>query len=330
MLSKKLNKILAVTAALSLMIGTLTACNSTDTNGASGEVNFPDKTVSLLVWGSPGGGSDVFGRTLARAAETPLGTPVVVENKPGGGGATAMAYLSGQNPNGYNLLAVTTNLVLTPLTKDTPNTYADFDPIIMIGRDATMTVAKTGGEIQSIEDIVKIGKERNIKWGTFGVGTSDHVSAAIFQKQTGIKVDFIPYDGGGEAMTALLGGHIDLLNGNPSEVSGQLEAETLKAIGVYSEARLEDYSDVPTFSENGYDILVETWRGIVSSKGVDEKVKQILFEGFEEALNDPAMEDYFKKNNIIKDVKKGEEFFNFIEAQNQFYTETLTEMGIIK
>ncbi|HHW01401.1 MAG TPA: tripartite tricarboxylate transporter substrate binding protein [Thermoanaerobacterales bacterium] len=294
------------------------------------KINFPEKPISLVVWGSPGGGSDVFGRTLAKAAEPILGKPIVVENKPGGGGATAMAYLASQKPDGYTLLAVTTNYVLTPLTKNTPNTYKDFDPIIMIGRDATMTAVRAGGEIKSIEDLVTIGKNKNLKWGTFGVGTTDHVAAALFQKATGIKVDFVPFEGGGEAMAALLGGHVDVLNGNPSEISSQLEAGQLKGIGVFSAERLQDYSDVPTYKEKGYDIIVETWRGIVAPKGVPEEIKGVLFEGFKKALDDPVMKDYYKKNNIIEEIKNGNEFYDFIEQQNEFYKKTLTEMGLIK
>lgn len=323
---------LIVLVVLSVIVFTV-SCGSQKTEHQEQQeqkISFPEKPINLVVWGSPGGGSDVFGRTLAKAAEPILGKPVVVENKPGGGGATAMAYLAGQKPDGYTLLAVTTNYVLTPLTKKTPNTYKDFDPVIMIGRDATMTAVKADGNIKSLEDLVAAGKEKNLKWGTFGVGTTDHIAAAIFQKNTGIKVDFVPFEGGGEAMAALLGGHIDVLNGNPSEISGQLQAGQLKGIGVFSPERLVDYKDVPTYKEKGYDIIVETWRGIVAPKGVPEEVKKVLFEGFKKALDDPAMKDYYKKNNIIQEVKNGQEFYDFIEQQNEFFKNILTEMGLIK
>ncbi|MBB6218573.1 tripartite-type tricarboxylate transporter receptor subunit TctC [Anaerosolibacter carboniphilus] len=333
MLSMKKVRVLSIALVILMLALMATGCSSpTGSQGGSEEskVKFPEKPVNLVVWGSPGGGSDIFGRTLAKAAEPILGKPVVVENKPGGGGATAMAYMAGQKADGYATLAVTTNLVLTPLTKGTPNTYQDFDPIIMVGRDATMAAVKADGYLQSIEDVVKAGKERRLKWGTFGIGTTDHVAAAIFQKQTGIQVDFVPFDGGGEAMAALLGGHIDVLNGNPSEIAGQLEAGQLKGIGVFSPERLEDYKDVPTFKENGQEIIVETWRGIVAPKGTPEEVKTVMYEAFKKALDDPAMVDYYKKNNIIKDAKNGQEFYSFIEEQNEFYKKTLTEMGIIK
>lgn len=332
MFKLKIFRLCLITLVVLSVIVFTVSCGSQKAESQKQEqkISFPEKPISLVVWGSPGGGSDVFGRTLARAAEPILGKPIVVENKPGGGGATAMAYLAGQKPDGYTLLAVTTNYVLTPLTKNTPNTYKDFDPVIMIGRDATMTAVKADGNIKSLEDLVAAGKEKNLKWGTFGVGTTDHIAAAIFQKNTGIKVDFVPFEGGGEAMAALLGGHIDVLNGNPSEISGQLQAGQLKGIGVFSPERLEDYKDVPTYKEKGYDIIVETWRGIVAPKGTPEEVKKVLFEGFKKALDDPAMKDYYKKNNIIQEVKNGQEFYDFIEKQNEFFKNILTEMGLIK
>ncbi|MBV1756690.1 MAG: tripartite tricarboxylate transporter substrate binding protein [Dethiosulfatibacter sp.] len=302
-----------------------TAAGST----AAAELKFPEKPVNLVVWGSPGGGSDIFGRTLGKVAEGILGKPIVVENKPGGGGATAMAYIAAEKADGYTSLAVTTNLVLTPLTKGTPNNFEDFDPVIMIGKDATMTIANFEGEFQSIEDILRIGKERTLKWGTFGIGTTDHVAAAILEKLTGITVDFVPFDGGGEAMAALLGGHIDLLNGNPSEVASQIEAEQLRGLGIYSEQRLVKYNDVPTFMENGYDIVVETWRGIVVPKGTPEDVKNKLYESFKAALDDPIMVKYYEDNDIVKEILNGSDFNNFIIEQNEFFKTTLTEMGIM-
>jgi len=330
--SKKLH-FLTVAVMLLCTIVFTASCGSQKadvSNQDEQKVNFPEKAINLVVWGSAGGGSDVFGRTLARATEQVLGKPIVVENKPGGGGATAMAYLAGQKPDGYTLLAVTTNYVLTPLTQKTPNTYQDFDPIIMIGRDATMTVVKAGGGIKSIEDLITAGKNKTLKWGTFGVGTTDHIAAAIFQKDTGIKVDFVPFEGGGEAMAALLGGHIDVLDGNPSEISSQIQAGQLKGIGIFSSERLEDYTDVPTYKEKGYDIIVETWRGVVAPKGTPEEVKNILYDGFNKALDDPVMKDYYKKNNIVKEIKNGQDFYSYIEEQNEFFKNTLIDMGLIK
>lgn len=323
MLKKK--RLLAMLLVLALMISVVgVGCSSED--DAS---NYPDKPVNFMVWGSPGGGSDIFGRTLGRAAESHFGKPFVVENKPGGGGATAMAELSQRDPDGYSALAVTTNLILTPLTKDTPNNYEDFDPVIMIGTDATMIVANAGGEFQSVEDVIEIGKERTLKWGTFGIGTTDHVAAAMLAEMAGIEVDFIPFDGGGEAMASLLGGHIDLLNGNPSEVANQIEAEQLIAVGIFSEERLGKYSDVPTLKEKGYDILVETWRGIVVPKGTPQEIKDKLFDAFLKAVEEDEMVQYFDQNDISKKIKNGSEFLEFIESQQVFFQDILTEMGII-
>lgn len=307
----------------------LSGCSSNSGTTTAAGSKYPEKPVNLVVWGSPGGGSDIFGRTLGKAAESILGKPIVVENKPGGGGATAMAFLAAEKADGYTSLAVTTNLVLTPLTKGTPNNFEDFDPVIMIGKDATMTIANFEGEFQSLEDVIRIGKERTLKWGTFGIGTTDHVAAAIFEKLTGITVDFVPFDGGGEAMAALLGGHIDLLNGNPSEVASQIEAEQLIGLGIYSEERLVKYSDVPTFTEFGYDIIVETWRGVVVPKGTPDDVKSKLYESFKAALEDPSMVKYYEDNDIVKEVLNGSEFNSFIIEQNEFFKTTLTEMGII-
>lgn len=324
-------KYIASIVMILCMLLIATACGSkTSKKEETPEISFPEKPITLLVWGSPGGGSDVFGRTLAKASESILGKPVVVENKAGGGGATAMAYLVGQKSDGYTVLAVTTNLVLTPLTKNIPNTYEDFDPVIMVGKDATMTAVKANGNIKNLEDLITLGKEKTIKWGTFGVGTTDHVAAAILQKDTGIKVDFVPFEGGGEAMAALLGGHIDVINANPSEISDQIEAEQLAGIGIFSPERLEDFQDVPTYKEKGYDIIVETWRGVIAPKGTPDEVKSILYEAFKGALEDDGMKGYYKKNNIIKDVKDGEQFYKFIEEENNFYKDILSEMGLIK
>lgn len=326
---------------LCLILLTIAGCGSTQNTqnstqsgtqaNESSKLDYPTKPVEFVIWASPGGGSDIFVRNLAKAAEPYMPQPFVPINKPGGGGATGMAYTATKPADGYTLLAVTTNLVLTPALGNVEYTYEDFDPIARIGLDATVIVSKADGPIQSIDDLIMYAKDKgNINWGTFGVGTSDHVASAKFAKMAGINASYVPFEGGGDAIAALMGGHVDVISDNPSEVADQVTAGILKIIGVFSENRWDAFPDVPTLKETGFDINVETWRGVVAPKGTPPEIISYLDEVLQKAMEDEAFLKYLSDNMVKPAYMSSDEFRKFIEEQDIFYRQELKDLGLVK
>lgn len=295
---------------------------------AKGE--YPTKSVEMVAWASPGGGSDRMCRTFAKSVEGILPQTMYVVNKKGGSGAVGMAYVQGRPADGYTVLGVTNNLVFTPLTRpEFKYTYKDFEPIIMWGFDAkTLTVA-TSSPYKTIDDLVKAAQRKpgKVKIGTFGTGTDDHIMGYLLGKEAGVKFGFVPFDSGGELVAALLGGHIDAQVAEVIEVKAQMEAGKVHILAVGTEQRLADLPDVPTLQEKGWNVVVPKFRGLVVKKGTPDKIVAYLISRSLKAIQTPTFKNYLKRSLIEPYFLVGEGFEELIREQVDQFGTVLKTLG---
>ncbi len=293
---------------------------------------FPVKPIELVAWAKPGGGSDIFCRSLAKSAEKVLPVPLVVINKAGGSGAVGMAYEANQPADGYTVLAVTSNLVLTPNTGGSQQTYRDFVPIIRVGIDLEVLYVRTDSPYKTVKDLLEDAARRpgQIKFGLFGTGTIDHLVAYSLSKQAKVKFSYIPFTGGGEVMTSLLGGHVDAIVGNPGEVAAQVEAKQIRPLAVASGKRTGAFPEVPTFTELGYPIVYEQLRGLVAPKGTPPEVVKALHDMFKKVMEQPSFVNYMKGEGIEPAYMNGDDFLKFIANEDRKAAETLEDLGLKK
>lgn len=293
--------------------------------------DYPSKPIEWVIWASPGGGADIFTRSLIRVFEPLTGATFVPVNKSGGGGAVGMAYTASKPADGYTLLSVTTNYVITPTLGKSPKGPKDFEPIARLAMETSCLAVKADSPWQTFEDFVKYAKEKgSTSIGIFGIGTQDHVGGSVLAKAADIKVRWVPFEGGGDGNAALLGGHIDAMINNPSELAEQLASGQMRLLGVFSDERWPFNPDVPSFKEQGYDAVIWQWRGIVAPKGTPETVLDYLDDICQKAIETEAFAAYLKDNELLAAFLDKDGFKKFIDEQLELYETQLTELGLKK
>ena len=295
---------------------------------------FPDKPITLIVHASAGGGSDIFARTLAAAFEKDkiLPQPVVVENKPGGSGAIAFAYVAGKKGDPHFLLTAVTSFLTTPILRKLPVGYKDFTPIANFAFDDYMLIVRTDAKYKSMRDVVEDAKARpqKITVGGTQLGSSDSVCAYLIEKAAGVKFNYVVFNSGGEVNAALLGGHIDLAVANPGEALELSRAKKVRSLGVYSEKRLEDAPDVPTMKEQGIDAIYVQNRGLVAPGGIPADARKVVEEAMLHYTKTDAFKKYVKDNMLSTAWMDGATFGSWLDREHARYADLLKEMGLLK
>lgn len=315
---------LAAAAAIVALLG----CS--DMDSARLQDRYPSKPIELVAWAAPGGGSDRMCRIFARAAEGILPHRTYVINKSGGGGSVGMAYVQSRPADGYTLLGVTNNLVFTPLTRPgLQYSSKDFTPLIMWGFDAKVVAVSAASPYGTIEDLVNAARRMpgSLKIGTFGLGSDDHIIGYMLGQASQSTFGFVPFDGGGEQLAALLGGHIDAHISEVSEVKAQLDAERVRVIAVATEERLAEMPEVPTLKEKGWDVVLPKFRGVVVKKGTPDEVVEYLISTFQKVIQTPLFQTYLTNSMIEPRVLVGEDFRKLIQQQEEQFSSILKELG---
>lgn len=314
----------------------ISACsNSNKETEANGEAKeYPDKDITLIVHTSPGGPTDGMARKVAEIAEPILGQEIIVENKPGGDGATQMEELMRGDSDGYTLGAMTPTQI-GALNSNLKEQYSleDFTFISGMQEDPYVLAVNTDSDFKTLEDLTDYMKKNpdEVKIGGHGsAGSGQNVAWNIFADAADVEGEWVNYDSSGDAVTALLGNHVDVANTNPGKVSEHVESDDLRVLGVFRDERLEDMPDVPTYEEEGYPIDVDwfQYRGIYANSEVPEEVVDKLDDVFKEVMESDEFKEYMEKNDIeIADLQH-EEFTSFIEEQSEINKEWLDKLGI--
>jgi tripartite-type tricarboxylate transporter receptor subunit TctC len=315
---------LAVVAVTVLLL----ACTGTDS--APGQDPYPSKPIEMVAWAAPGGGSDRMCRTFARAAEGILPQRTYVVNKSGGGGSVGMAYVQSRPADGHTLLGVTNNLVFIPLTRpELKYSSKDFTPLIMWGFDAKVVAVSAASPYRTIEDLVNTARQRpgRLKIATFGLGSDDHITGYMLGQEAQATFGFVPFDGGGEQLAALLGGHTDAHISEVSEVKAQLDAGKVRVLAVATEERLANMPEVPTLKEKGWNVVLPKFRGVVAKKGTPDEVVEYLITTFQKVVQTPLFQTYLTNSMIEPLVLVGEDFETLIQQQEEQFRPILKELG---
>ncbi|MDF2372021.1 MAG: tripartite tricarboxylate transporter substrate binding protein [Rhizobiaceae bacterium] len=257
--------------------------------------DFPTKPITWVSPWNPGGANDTLSRAIAQEAEKVLGQPIAVINRPGASGTIGSASVATANDNGYSVV-----LGSTPTHATAPHIYAnlpydpekDFSPVTMVGSVPNVLVVNPKLDINSVDELIAYAKAHpgELNYYSTGPGTSQHLSAALFENLTGVKMEHVPYTGSAPAMVDLLAGRIDLAFDNMNTVIPHIEAGSLRALGVTTPERSDALPDVPTIAEagvDGYDASV--WFGVFAAPGTAPERLDILQNAIATALQTPAL-----------------------------------------
>lgn len=295
--------------------------------------NFPNKPVKILVHTSAGGPTDLMARELAKASESFLGGTIVVENKPGGSGATQMAAVKAAAPDGYTLATITPSQIgIWNGTLKGQYSVDSFSYVSGIQLDPYIIVVHTDSQFKTLKDLVEYMKINPNKLSVSGfgaVGSGHNVAWNIFADNAGVKANWTPYESTGDAVTALLGKHVDIANSNPGQVSQHVKAGKLRILGVMADKKLESYPDVPTYAEAGYtvDTSWAQFRGIYGPAGISEEVAQKLSSAFAKGVQTAEFKKYMKDSELEDGSMDHKKYTEFIKKQDKTTLDWLKKLG---
>jgi len=290
--------------------------------------DFPTKEVQIIIPWAAGGATDLIFRALAATSGKYLGKPVVVVNKPGGGGA--VGYTEGMKaaPDGYTLTAAVTPMTILPHQVTTAFTYKNFEPILNVVSDPSMFLIRSDAPWKSLKEFLDYAKQNPdmITVGNSGAGGGVHLVALAFEKAAGVKFNHIPFSGGGPSVTAILGGHVNAVSVSPPEGIPQIQAGKLKIIALFAEKRLAMFPDVPTVKEQGINFAMGMWRGLAAPKGTPRDVIKKLHDAFKQGMDDPVLKKNAADMAVNLDYLGPEAFGKLIAGDHEFYGKLVKDM----
>lgn len=247
--------------------------------------DYPTRTIEVLTHAGPGGGTDVTARMMMLRARMELRTDMVVVNKRGWGGGTAMDHFLDQPADGHTILAFTTGHIAAILNGRTALTLDDIRPIARGTEDPQILMARCD-RYPDAEAFIKIQKQRSLTYGTTHLGNIDDVSAHMFAEKGGLETPKVqPYPGGGELAEQLVAGSVDVAVLNLSEAGAEIAASSICPLVVLAKTRMAALPDVPTARELGIDVSLSTVRGFVVHRDTPDAVVAQLEEGLMAAMN---------------------------------------------
>jgi len=257
--------------------------------------DYPTKPITMIVAFPPGGVAELVGRPLAASMEKALGQPVIILNRPGAGGAVGTTVAAKAAPDGYTILMTLSSISIFPVSdplegKPAPYQLSDFMPIALVTADPTVLVVRADSPYKTIQDFVAAAKANpgKINYSSSGVYGTLHVAMEMFAGAAGIELFHIPYQGGGPAVTALLGGQVQALASGPAAAVGQIRGGKMRALAGWGEKRLALMPELPTFKELGYkDVEFYIWSGVVAPAAIPPNVQHKLRAAVRAAVADP-------------------------------------------
>jgi tripartite-type tricarboxylate transporter receptor subunit TctC len=299
---------------------------------------YPTHPIQVIVPFPPGGVADLVARPFAAALEKELKQPVVIVNKTGAGGAVGMQAAAVAKPDGYNLMVALSSISVMPevdVLFGRPSTYKlkDFAPIALLSADPTVLVVKNDAPWKTVADFVADAKKRpnEIKYASSGVYGTMHVAMEMLAHSAGIKLRHIPTGGGGPALNALLGGHVDAISGGPNVSIPHIKAGTLRVLGNWGAKRLSVLPDVPTLKELGYkDVEFYIWSGFFAPAATPAPVLKILREATAKAVQDPDFKAAMTKMETPISYMDAPEFQKFWDEDAARLAKTVRNIGKVE
>lgn len=311
-----------------LSIFGLMACSdsSKESNGDSSSSDYPKSSIEVIVPFAAGGSTDVAARTIASIASKhlPNDQTLVISNKAGGGGSVGLNEVKNAKPDGYTIgLASAGSISYQPLYDSAPYTVDDFQAISLINKVPQFFVVRTDSEWEDFDDWIEYVKDNpnDFKYGTAGNGIPSHVAMEALKIEADIEVENIPYEGAEPAVTALLGGHVDGIVVQPTDIKSYVENDDFRILANFGGTEMEDL-EAPFLTDEGYDVEIDVFAGFLGPKDLPEDIVKILDEAFEKSLADPELIEKFESLGIMP-VHEGPEEFE------EFYKETYEKSKII-
>lgn len=276
--------------------------------------SFPQREVNLIVNFGAGGATDVASRALAQGMEAPLGKPVIVQNKPGALGTLTPAYIAKQKPDGYQVGVVTYSTVaIMPHLMNLTYTIKDFEFVAGFGRFRYGVAVRADSPYQSIKDLVAASKAGK---GIFFGAPSAPNNLAMFElgRVTGGKFEQISYKSGPETVTALLGGQVEVIVQNPSDILPHITSGKLRMLASASPMRWTELPNIPTMKEQGFDVEIDSWMGLAVPKGTPRPIVDKLQSAALDSVRSPEVAKRLTNLGVDPSPLTGKQYEDELQA----------------
>ena len=302
-------------------------------SGAAAQ-DYPSRPIRLVVAFAAGGTTDFVARQLAERAKASLGQSIVVENKPGANGAIGAEFVAKSEPDGYTLFFSTAGaLAINPsMRSDLPyDPIKDFTPIVPVARNTVLFAVNPTLGVTTAQEMIARAKEKpgTITVAITGVGAISHLAIEMLQIAAGIKLQYVPYRGAGQAVADFIGGQLNAMSAEVPVLMPQIKAGKAKILAVSAQNRSDVLPEVPTFAELGYpDVIADNWSGVLAPPKTPPAIVARLNQAFNAVVRDPEVRRRFAENGVSTIGGTPEDLTELIRSETARWRKVVKETGV--
>jgi putative tricarboxylic transport membrane protein len=310
-------RVIAAIAALSALLASCSASHRTT-------------VVTLITHSSPGGGSDVFLRSMAPHLSRIMQATMIVENVEGGSGAKAMAQLARAKPDGSELYATTPTFIYTSLLSKPAASYRDLEPLVNLFYDPEVLFTAADSPYTTVKDVVERARSGAGRWGAANPASLERQTMERLKQKAGVRPVVATFEGGGDMLINVLNHTLDMGVGELQEMRGQLDARKIRLLGVVGDERLAQFPDVQTVKEQGIDLSVRKFRGLAGPKGLPRELITRWEGAVRTLLDDPEYKKLYVADGLQPGFMPHDEYVTFMNTFGSDTAAFLKESGVIR
>jgi tripartite-type tricarboxylate transporter receptor subunit TctC len=293
--------------------------------------SWPQRPVKVIVPFVAGGNTDNQARIVSEPLAAALGQPFVVENRVGAGGAIAAEFVAKAPADGYTLFfAASPQFSLPLLQKVSFDPYKDFAPVSIVGTNPFVLGIHASVPAKTVKEFVEYAKahQGQLNFASAGAGTTTHLTGALFLSRAGLRMTHIPYKGGAQAVSDLVGGQVHMYFGNASELIQHSKSGKITLLGVSSEKRTPQLPDVPAIAETYPGFRSLTWNGYLAPTGTPAPIIQRLAEAVAKVVREPATAERLRSIGVEPVGNTPEEFAEYVRKDAPVWRDAVHAAGI--
>jgi tripartite-type tricarboxylate transporter receptor subunit TctC len=299
---------------------------------ASAQAAYPIRPVKVVIPYPPAGGADTVGRILFQKLGDMWGQQFVIDNRGGAGGTIAAAAVAKAERDGYTIMYDATAHSVNPslYANLSYDTVKDFQPIFLAALITNLLVVNKAVEAKTVADIIALAKATpgGLDWASSGNGTVQHLALEMFKHRAGIKLNHIPYRGGGLVLNDLIGGQVKFYFSNAAASIGHVQSGTVKCIAHTGRGRLATLPEVPAVAETLPGFEAYEWQGVFAPAGTPPEIVQKLNAGLNAVVGQPDIAERLKQLNVETRANTPEEFRAFVAAEIEKWSRVVREANI--
>jgi tripartite-type tricarboxylate transporter receptor subunit TctC len=323
------------TRSRSVLLPLVPVCLLAFTAGLAQAQSYPSKTIEWISHSSVGSGTDLFNRSVSGMLEKEkiLNAPFIHTNRVGGNGVIAYTYLKNKKGDPHVVMAMSVTVILTQsILPDTGLSLSSLTPLIRFAQDPQVVAVRTESKFKTYKELIEAAaKEPNtVVAGITGPTGSGRAALYYIERDTGARFRYVTFKGGGDAVLATLGGHVEVTTENMSEMLPLVEGRKMRILAVTGERRFKQVPDVPTLTELGYKRVIATGRGFGMPPGVPKESAAAMEAALKRVHDSKAYKDYAERNMFEDAYLNSADFAKALAAQREQQLEFLKAIAIVK